>query len=135
MEHHILYLQPVNAPESLVGVVDGDVLQREILHLTEELRTVDDAVLHVHIVRIPYSRARSRREITVADVRSLDVPERVFALEVAVAADNVAAFLYARLAERDANVVEFRVVYFEERTLSTEYLISNFLHNRNSICI
>ena len=131
MQHHVLKRQTVDAPECLVGIVDCDVLEREVLHLTEELRTVDDAVLHVHVVRIPDGRTRSGREIAVAYVRTLDVPQWVFALEVTVAAHDVATLLDARFAECDANVVELHVVDFEERTLSAEYLVSYLFHNVN----
>ena len=129
VQYHVLQLQSVDAPERLVGIVHGYVLQRQILHLAEELRTVYHAVLHVHIVRVPYRRARARSEIAVAYVRSLHVPQRVLALEVAVAADDVAALLYARFAEGDAHVVELHVVYLEERTLSAENLVTDLFHN------
>ena len=129
VQHHVLKRQPVNAPECLVGIVDCDVLEREVLHLAEEFGTVDDAVLHVHVVRVPDGRTRFGREIAVAYVRTLDVPQRVFALEVAVAANDVATLLDARFTKSDANVVELHVVDFEERTLSAENLVCYLFHN------
>ena len=83
----------------------------------------------MHIVRVPYRRARAWSEIAVAYVRPLYVPQRVFALEVAVAAYYVTALFNARFAEGDTHVVELNVVYLEERTLSTENLITDFFHN------
>ena len=129
VQHHVLKRQSVDAPECLIGIVDCDVLEREVLHLAEELWTVDDAVFHVHIVRIPDGRTRSGGEIAVAYVRALDVPQRIFAFEVAVAAHDVATLLDARFTKSDANVVELHVVDFEERTLSAENLVSYLFHN------
>ena len=58
-------LQSVNAPESLVGIVDYHILNGKVLHLAEQFRSIDNGVAHNHIVRVPYSRARAHLEVAV----------------------------------------------------------------------
>ena len=53
----VAYVQTVDVPESLVGIVYLHVLESEVLHLAEELRTVYHAVLHGHVIRIPDCRS------------------------------------------------------------------------------
>ena len=56
MQCHVPDLQSLNAPESLISIIDGYVLQFQVPHLPEELRAVDDAILHLHIITIPDGR-------------------------------------------------------------------------------
>lgn len=57
MELYILDLQAIDTPECLIGVIDLDILQGEVLHLAEEFRSVDDRVLHYHVIAVPDGRA------------------------------------------------------------------------------
>ena len=54
---HVVELQTVDLPECLVGVAYLHILQFHVVHLAEELRTVDAATAHHEVVGIPDSRA------------------------------------------------------------------------------
>ena len=56
MQLHVLQFQAIDSPEHLIGIVDNYILQFYIVHLTEELGTVDDTVLHLQVVGIPNGR-------------------------------------------------------------------------------
>ena len=61
------------------------------------------------------------------------MPQRILAFKVTVAAHDVATLLYTRFTEGDANVVEFHVVDFEERTLSAENFVAYLFHNLKAL--
>ena len=57
MQFHVLDLNAVHLPEGLIGIGDLHILQRQVLHLTEELRPVDARVSHHQVVGVPDSGA------------------------------------------------------------------------------
>ena len=57
VELNVLNLESVNAPECLIGIINLHVLQGQVLHLTEEFRSIDYGILHDHIIAVPYCRA------------------------------------------------------------------------------
>ena len=86
MQADMLQFQAVNSPESLVSIVDFNVFKRQILHLSEELRPVDDRVFHGHITAIPNGRTAFGGEIAIRDEAFINVPPRIFAIELRVVA-------------------------------------------------
>lgn len=54
---HVAYFQVIYAPKGLVGIVDFHVLKFKAVHFAKKLRAVYHAVLHFHVVAVPYSRA------------------------------------------------------------------------------
>ena len=82
MQFYVLQFQPIHLPESFVGIGYLHVFQLQILHLSEELRAVDHAVFHHHIVAIPDGRPAFGRKIAVRNDRSVYMPPRVFAIEL-----------------------------------------------------
>ena len=120
VQRHVVHLHVVDMPEGLVGIVDGDVLQGEVLHLAEELRTVYHAVAHSHVVAVPDGRARARREIATRDEAAVHVPPGVFAIKLAVVALYVVAALYRRLAVGHGYVLQLYVVGAKQRALAAE---------------
>ncbi len=120
---HIADCQPVDAPERLVGIVDDNILQLDVLHLTEELRPVDDAVLHPQVVGVPDGRARARCEIAVRDDGTVDVPPWVLAEEAAIVGLHVLTLLNARLSVDDGDALKAQVVGGEKRSLTSEFFI------------
>ena len=95
VKFHILELQSVYTPESFVSIIDFDPLQREVLHLTEELRAVDDGVFHHHIIAVPDGRTATLGKVTVGDEAAVYVPPGIFAVETGVVALQVFAALDA----------------------------------------
>ncbi len=128
VEHHIVQGQSADAPKGLIGIVDGDIFEREVVHLAEEFRAVDHTVPHRHVIGIPDGRARSGCKITILDERTVNVPQRIFAFKVAIAANDVAARLHARLTEGDTHMVEQSVVCIEEGTFAAKNLILYRFH-------
>ena len=102
----ILDANAVDTPECLIGIIDDDILQFQVLHLTEELRTVDDTVLHLHVIAVPDSRTASRCKIAVGDDASVNVPPRVFPVKLAVVSLYVFALFDARFPIRDGDSFE-----------------------------
>ena len=129
MQHHIVDVQSVDVPKGLVGIVDGDIAQFEVVHLSEKLRTVNHAVSHLHIVGVSDGRPGAWREIAVGDKTSVDMPQGIFSLEAAVVTFDIAAFLDARLPLGDGDVLQSESVRLKEWALATERLILDyFLH-------
>ena len=91
----ILQSEAVDLPESLVCIVNDNILQHHVFHLTEELRTVDSATLHDQVISVPDSRARAWSEVTIFNQGTVDMPPRVFAIKLAIAAFHVLTLLNA----------------------------------------
>ena len=105
MQGDVLQSQAVNLPEGLVGIHDVDVLQLDVAHLAEELRTVDTTTAHDEVVRIPDGRTRSLGEIAVLYECSVNVPPGVLAIEAAMARLHVLALLDGRLTIGDGDIL------------------------------
>ena len=90
------------------------------MHLAEEFRSVDGAVLHPHVVGIPDGRPGAWGEITVCYHAAVNVPQGVFALKTAAETFYVAAFLYARLSLRYSDVFQTKAMRFEKGTLAAK---------------
>lgn len=139
MQGDVLDLQTVHAPEGLVSIVDGDVLQFQVVHLAEELRTVDDTVLHLHVVAVPDGRTALGGKIAARDKTAVYVPPRILAIELAVVTLQIVTALNARLSVGDRYILQYGVVGTEQRTLTTEtqivYSIHNLLNLRVCLCI
>ena len=97
MEFYVFYSQSVNIPEGLVCIIDYNIFQREVLHLAEQFWSINDAVLHCHVVGIPYRRAATYLEIAVGDEAVVNVPPWVLAYETAVVSLDVLTAFYSRL--------------------------------------
>ena len=117
------------APEGLVGIVDDDILQVEVVHLAEHLRPVDARVAHVHVVAVPEGRAGADVKLAAVDPEAVDMPEGILAPEAAVLCLDVATLLDGALAVADGHLFQSHVVLLEERTLALEMLILNDFHN------
>lgn len=139
MQGAVLDFQSVHAPECLVGIVDGDVLQFQVVHLAEELRAVDDTVLHLHVVAVPDGRTALGGKIAARDETAVYLPPRVLAIELAVVTLQIVTALDARLSVGDGYILQYSVVGTEQRTLTTEtqivYSIHKLLNLRVCLCI
>ena len=139
MQGDVLDLQTVHAPEGLVGIVDGDVLQFQVVHLAEELRTVDDTVLHLHVVAVPNGRAALGGEIAARDEAAVNVPPRILAIELAVVTLQIVTALDARLTVGNGYILQYSIMSTKQRTLTTEtqivYSIHKILILRVCLCI
>ena len=51
----VAHLQILDAPESLISVIQLNILDCQAIHFAEELGRIDDGVAHDHVVAIPYS--------------------------------------------------------------------------------
>ena len=128
MQGDVLDLQTVHAPEGLVGIVDGDVLQFQVVHLAEELRTVDDTVLHLHVVAVPDGRTALGGEIAARDQTAVDMPPGILAIELTVMALQIVTALDARLTVGDRYILQYGVVCAKQRALTTETQIVYSIH-------
>lgn len=138
MKGDILDFQSVNAPKRLIGIIDGHVFQFEVVHLTEELGTINHTVAHDHIVAVPYGRAALRGKVATGDKAAVNVPPGILAIEFAVAALQIVATLDARLTIGDRYILQQRIVRSEERTLTSKtqivYSVHVFLDKGLCIC-
>jgi hypothetical protein len=128
MELDLTNLQVCDTPESLVGIGDVHILKRQSTHLTEELRAIDDAVAHHHVVAVPDGGTRAHLEVAVGDERAIDVPPGIFPNEAASVCLDISAALYARLALGDGYILESGVVNRKQRALASELLIAYDIH-------
>ena len=53
MQSDILQSQAIDFPERFVGISDIDILQFNVIHLTEEFRTVNATAAHHEVVGVP----------------------------------------------------------------------------------
>ena len=104
VEFYVLQFQAIYLPESLISICDVDVLQIQILHFAEELRPIDGAVFHHHIITIPDGRTAFWGEVAVCDKRTVHMPPRVFAIKLGMVAFYVLAALDARFAVCNRNI-------------------------------
>ena len=128
VEPHVLDSDSVDLPEGFVGIGDLDVLEFQILHLAEELGSVDAAVGHQEVVGVPDGRARAHGEVAVVDACSVDVPPRVLAVELAVVGLDVPALLDARLSVGDGDALQAQVVLGEQGSLAAKLSVFNQFH-------
>ena len=105
MQFYVLQLQSVYAPECLIGIRDIYILEFQIMHLAEELRTVDGRMAHHHIIAVPNSRTATWGKITVGNQRTVYVPPRILAVELGTVAFQVVTALDAGLAVGDSYVL------------------------------
>ena len=82
-------LQVLDAPECLVGILKLHILHRYIVHLTEQFRSVDDGILHHHIIAIPDGRTTAHLEVTVGYQRLIHMPQGVFPDKAAAIGLNI----------------------------------------------
>ena len=129
MKDDILQPEIIDLPERLVGIIDRDILKRQPVHLAEKLRTVDDAVLHGHIIAVPDRRPRSRCEVTIPYNASVNVPQRVLAVKLASGNLDVGTTLYSGLSIRNGNILQSAVADTEQRPLSAEGGVFNYFHS------
>ena len=128
MQLQVAGLDVAAVPEGLVGIVDDDVLQIQVVHLAEHLRAVDAGVAHVHVVAVPQCRAGAHVELAAVDLEAVDMPEGVLAPEAAVFGLDVAALLDGAFAVADGHLLQSQVVGLEERALALEMLFFDCLH-------
>lgn len=83
---YVLQFQAIYLPECLISICDVYVLQIQILHFAEELRPIDGAVFHHHIITIPDGRTAFWGEVAVCDKRTVHMPPRVFAIKLGMVA-------------------------------------------------
>ena len=121
-------LDVLAAPESLVGIVDDNVLEVHIVHLTKHLRTVDASITHVHVVAVPEGRARPHIELASVDSEAVDVPEGIFPPEAAVLSLNVRTLLDGALTIAYGYLLQSQVVGLEERTFALKVPVFDGLH-------
>ena len=74
--------QPVNFPECFVGIGYFHVFEFQIPHFAEKLRSVNHTIPHHHVIAIPYCRTASRCKIAILYHTSVNVPPRIFAVEL-----------------------------------------------------
>lgn len=110
MELYVLQFQTVNFPESLVSIGDIHILQFQVLHLAEELRTIDGAVFHHHIITIPDGRTALWCKVAIRDERAIHMPPWILAIKLGVMAFYVLAALDARLAICNRNIFQAYVM-------------------------
>ena len=128
MQHDVLQSEAVHLPEGFIGIIDHHILQFYVFHLTEELRPVDGAVLHLQVVGVPDGRARAHSEVAVLDVGAVDVPPGIFAVELAIVGLHPLALLDARLSVGDGDPLQPQVVLGEQRALASKSLVFNQFH-------
>lgn len=129
MELEVLDLDAFYIPKCLVSVIDRDILQRQIIHLPEEFRPVNDTVLHGHIVAIPNGRAGTDSKVTIGDQTAVHMPPRVLAIKTAIISFHIAAALDSRLSINYLDVLKTHIVNAEKGPLPSELFIFNYLHN------
>lgn len=120
VERHVLDLHIMDMPECLISIVDRDILQRQIVHLTEELRPVNNAVLHHHVVAVPDSGAGTLGEVAARDQAAVHMPPGVLAEELTVMTLHVMATFDTGLTVRDGNIVKLDIVGTEQRALTSK---------------
>ena len=121
-------LDVLAAPKGLVGIVDDHVLQLQVFHLAEHLRSVYACVTHHEVVGIPEGRPCPCIELTALHKETVDMPQRVLPPEVTVHDVNVGTFLDGTLALANGHMLQPQVVALEERTLSLKMLVPDNLH-------
>jgi hypothetical protein len=104
VEFYVLQFQAIYLPECLISICDVYVLQIQILHFAEELRPIDGAVFHHHIITIPDGRTAFWGEVAVCDKGTVHMPPRVFAIKLGMVAFYVLAALDARFAVCNRNI-------------------------------
>ncbi len=128
MELQVFDMYIVATPKHLVGIVHSNILQVEMTHLTEHLRSIYYCIAHFQMVAIPQCGASTDSKIAVFYLEAMNVPERIITFKAAVRCLNISTFLYCRLALRNEHIVEMQVVGAKERTLTTELLVFYKLH-------
>ena len=113
MQSHILDLKAVDFPEGLVGIRDLYILQFQIPHLAEELRTIDARVPHHHIIGIPDSRTGPESEIAVLYISTINMPPRVFAIKLTPVRLDITALLDTTLTVLDSDILNSQIVLCE----------------------
>ena len=128
MESQIPGANVITAPENLVGIVDSDIFEIYLTHLTKHLRRVDHRVGHSEMVAVPQRRTTSDIEIAAVDSESVDMPERIVSLKPTADSLDIAAFLDSRFARADNDIFEAQVVRFKQRAFAPELGIFDKLH-------
>ena len=128
MKLNILKFQAINLPESLIGIVNGNIFKLNILHLTEELGAVYYTILHKEIIGIPYSRARTWSKITTLYTCTINMPPGIFSIKLTIITLHALALLNARFSINNRNTLQPQVVGSKQRPLASKLLILNQFH-------
>ena len=128
MQSYVFQLQPVDAPEGLIGIVDGDFLKFKVFHLAEELGAVNHAIAHHHVVAIPNGRAAAWSKVATRDQAAVNMPPRVLAIELGVVTFHIVTTLDARLAVGNRDILEHHIVGAKERAFAPKGQIVNRIH-------
>ena len=120
VQTHVPDGEAVDAPEGLVGIIDDDILEGEVLHLAEELRTVDDGVAHRHVIGIPDGRPGTDLEVAVGDDAAVDVPPGIFPDEATAVGLDILTTLDARLSLGDGDILQAGVLQSKEGPFPSE---------------
>ena len=110
MQLKILCLNELASPECLVGIIDNNVVQVEMVHLAEHLWGIDTCVAHQQVAAIPKGRAGTGIKLTVLYDEFIYMPEGVFSPETAVLGFYVGTFLDGALAIANSDILESQVV-------------------------
>ena len=121
-------LHILTAPESLVSIVDDDIVQMDMMHLAKHLGGIDACVAHQQVVAIPQGGTGTFVKLAMVNRKPVDVPERVLAHEAAVLRLNVRAMLDGRLAVDNRHMIQSQVVRGKQRALAPKFLILNQFH-------
>ena len=128
MQGNILQTQVLDFPEGLVSIGDVDILEFYVVHLAEELRTIDATATHHQVVGIPDSRARAHRKVAVLDESSIDMPPGVLAIEATISGLHVLALFDATLAIGDDDILQAEVMGGKKRAFSPEFFVFDEFH-------
>ena len=74
----------LTTPECLVCIVNDNILQLDIMHLTKHLWSVNLSIAHLQMVAIPQCRTGTCVKLTTAYLEAMYMPERILSPEMAV---------------------------------------------------
>ena len=124
---NIMKSQPFDFPEGFVSIVDGDMVQSYVRHLTEKLGGVNDRILHTKVTSVPDGRPGLRRKVTAVYQCPVNMPPRVLTIKLTVNGLHVAALLDGRFTIGDGNVIQPHIAGAKQRTFATILLITYLL--------
>ena len=125
---NILKSQSVNLPEGFISIVNHHILKLYILHLTEELRTIDGAILHHQIVGVPDGRTRSWCKITTLYTSTINMPPGIFAIKLTVITLHTLALLDARFTINNHDILQTEIVSCKKRSLTSKFFVFYQFH-------